>query len=105
MVTTAPDSSNARPCSFIAAKAAGPASRPTTAPNAVKPNSENAHCAAGGNAPISGWRELYQPITSAATNTPPPMPSSTGIIPIWVDNSPSNEPSTMPRVCMAMSLL
>ncbi|MNP61927.1 hypothetical protein D3C76_1571600 [compost metagenome] len=89
----------------MAANAAGPASKPTTAPKAVKPNSENAHCAAGGNAPTSGWRELYQPINSAATNTPPPMPSSTGIIPTCVDNNPSNEPKTIPSVCTAISLL
>ncbi|MNQ98414.1 hypothetical protein D3C85_1141030 [compost metagenome] len=89
----------------MAANAAGPASSPTTAPNAVKPNSENAHCAAGGNAPISGCRELYQPITRAATNTPPPMPSSTGIMPMCVDSNPNNEPSTIPSVCTAMSLL
>ncbi|MNQ99757.1 hypothetical protein D3C85_1155070 [compost metagenome] len=85
--------------------AAGPASRPTTAPKAVRPNSEKAHCAAGGSAPTSGWRELYQPITRAVTRTPPPTPSSTGIMPIWVDNRPSNEPTTIPKACTAISLL
>ncbi|MOA13834.1 hypothetical protein D3C78_1339000 [compost metagenome] len=89
----------------MAVIAAGPASSPTTAPKAVRPNSEKAHCAAGGSAPRSGCRELSQPITRAATSTPPPAPSSTGIMPIWVDSRPSSEPSTMPRVCTAMSLL
>ncbi|MNN41107.1 hypothetical protein D3C81_1552070 [compost metagenome] len=89
----------------MAVMAAGPASSPTTAPNAVRPNSENAHCAAGGSEPISGWREFNQPITRAATSTPPPTPNSIGIMPMWVESMPSSEPSTIPSACTAISLL
>ncbi|MNP27449.1 hypothetical protein D3C76_1203610 [compost metagenome] len=104
IVTRAPATSNDMPCSLIAVSAAGPASRPTTAPKAVRPNSEKAHCAAAGRAPNSGCRELYQPISKPASRIPPPIPNSTGIMPIWVDNSPTSEPSTKPRACRAMSL-
>ena len=52
-VTTAPASSKAMPCSWMAATALGPAESPITAANALRPNSERIHCAGPGNTAVN----------------------------------------------------